>query len=329
MDVPTVAVTGAAGLIAQSLLPRLAPDHRVVALDVREPLRRVRGTQVRLVDVARSDLEPVLAGVDVLVHLASVVDPLPDEALMARVNVHGTRRVLDAAAAVGIRKVVRVSGTTVYGAWPANPVPLREEHPLRPNPGFSPAIHAVEAERLLLAWGAADPTRVVTTVRTAPVLGPGADRLASRLLLGRPRLRVRGAAPPVQAVHVDDLVDALELVIRGDHPGPFNVAADGWLDADAAAALIPGRRVPALPEDLLVRALRWGWTVGVGEVPPSVVPYLVHPWVVANDRVRALGWAPRYTNEEAIRSGVASWARRRRPMSPMGPVRRGSAAPAP
>ena len=149
MDVPTVAVTGAAGLIAQRLLPRLAADWQVVGLDVREPGRRLRGVDVRLVDISRSDLVPVLAGADVLVHLASVVDPLPDEALMARVNVEGARRVLAAAAKVGVRKVVRVSGAAVYGAWATNPVPLTEDSPLRPNPGFSPAIQAAEAERLL------------------------------------------------------------------------------------------------------------------------------------------------------------------------------------
>jgi UDP-glucose 4-epimerase len=323
MEVPTVAVTGAAGLIAQSLMPRLAVDGRVVALDVREPTRRVRGVEVRLVDVARSDLRPVLEGAEVLVHLASIVDPLPDEALMARVNVHGTRRVLDAAAAVGVRKVVRVSGATVYGAWPGNPLPLREEHALRPNPGFTPAVHAVEAERLLLDWAAGDADRVVTTMRTAPVMGPGADRLPSRLLLGHPRLRVRGAAPPVQAVHVDDLVDALERVIREDHPGTFNVAADGWLDADAARALFPTSVVPAVPEEVLTRWLRVWWAVGAAEVPPTVVPYLVHPWVVANDRLRALGWTPAYTNEEAIRAGIAASARRARRG-----IRRGSAVPA-
>jgi len=306
MEVPTVAVTGAAGLIAQALIPRLARDHHVIALDVREPPRRVRGTEVRLVDVARSDLEPVLEGTAVLVHLAAVVDPLPDEGLMARVNVHGTRRVLEAAAAVGVRKVVRVSGTTVYGAWPNNPVPLTEEHPLRPNPGFTPAVHAAEAERLLLEWAAARPGRVVTTLRTAPVLGPGADRLPSRLLVGRPRLRVSGAAPPVQAVHVDDLVDALEMVVREDHPGTFNVAADGWLDADALRALLPGVPTPPMPREMLTRALRWSWTVGVGDIPPAVVPYLMHPWVVSNERLRALGWSPMYSNEEAIRAGVVS-----------------------
>ena len=306
MEMPTVAVTGAAGLIAQRLLPRLAADWQVIGLDVREPTRRVRGVVVRLVDIARSDLTPVLAGADVLVHLASVVDPVPDEALMARVNVDGARRVLDAAAAVGIRKVVRVSGAAVYGAWATNPVPLTEDAPLRPNPGFSPAIQAVEAERLLGEWRDAHPGAVVTTLRTAPVLGPGAERLPSRLLLGRPALRVLGAAPPVQSVHVDDLVAALELVIRNDHPGTFNVACDGWLAYEEARALLPRQMLPAYPAATLERALGLTWSFGIGEIPPGVVPYLVHPWVIANDRLRALGWHPEHTNEQTILDGVAA-----------------------
>ena len=63
---------------------------------------------------------------------------LRDEALMARVNVEGTRRVLAAAAAVSATRIVRISSATVYGAWPSNPVPLTEDAPLRPNPHFSP-----------------------------------------------------------------------------------------------------------------------------------------------------------------------------------------------
>ena len=42
------------------------------------------------------------------------------------------------------------------------------------------------------------------------------------------------------------------------------------------------------------------WSSGVGDVPPTVVPYLVFPWVVASDRLQALGWEPRHTNEETI-----------------------------
>jgi len=309
MDVVAIAVTGASGLVGQRLLPKLAEDEGVthlIGLDVHDPRRRVRNLDFHRVDIGGAELKPLLEAADVLVHLATVVDPIPDETLMARVNVEGTRRVLDAAAAVGVRKVIRVSSAAVYGAWANNPVPLTEDTALRPNPGFAPGVHAAEVERLLGEWSEEHPAVTVTTLRSAPVLGAGAERLPSRLLLGRPPLRVRGATPPVQVVHVDDLVDALLLAVADDLPGTYNVAADGWLGADDARALLPRSLLPPMPAELLERTLARAWGSGLGDVPPSVVPYLVHPWVVANDRLRAAGWQPRHSNEDAIVEGLDS-----------------------
>jgi nucleoside-diphosphate-sugar epimerase len=309
MDVVSVAVTGAAGLVGRRLVAALAAEpsvDRVVALDVRAPDPLPRRVESHRVDIAGTELVPFLGGVDVVVHLAGVVDPVPDEALMARVNVDGTRRVLDAAAAVGARRVVRVSSATVYGAWPDNPVPLTEDAQLRPNAHFSPAVQGAEVERLLGAWRRDHPGVVVTTLRSAPVVGPGTERLPVRVRLGQPLLRVRGAAPPLQVVHVDDLVAALVLAVTSDLPGVYNVAADGWLDAAAADALLPRPTVPALPERTLTRLLRRTWDLGVGDVPPGIVPYLVHPWVIATDKLRAAGWAPTRSNEDAIREALAA-----------------------
>jgi len=307
----TVAVTGASGLVGGRLLRALAADPsitRLVGVDVREPERRVRALEFHRADVAHGELKPLFEGADVLVHLASVVDPIPDEALMARVNVDGTRRVLDAASAVGVTKVVRVSSAAVYGAWENNDVPLDETVALRPNLGFSPAIQAAEVERLLAEWGSEHPGVVVTTLRTAPVLGPGAERLPSRLIVGRPPLRVRGATPPVQVTHVDDLVRALELVVHADHPGTFNVACSGWLEHAVVRRLVPRGGVPAVPARLLERVLARSWAAGLGEIPPGVVPYLTHPWVISTAKLEELGWRAEHTNEDAVREAVTDLA---------------------
>lgn len=301
MDPSTVAVTGVSGLLGQRLLHRLdGAGHRIVGLDTRDPSRRVTRLEHHRVDIAGSDLEPLLQGVEVVVHLAAVVDPIADDALMARVNVEGTRRVLDAAAAVGVRKVVRMSTAAVYGAWATNPLPLTEDAPLRPNPGFGPAVQGAEVERLLYEWQQEHPDVVVTALRAAPVLGAGANHLWARLLTSPTRPRVRGESAPVQVAHADDVAAALALMVEQDHPGVFNIAADGWLSYEDAAALVPRALLPALPADLLSRALARLWTGGVADVPPGVVPYLVHPWAVASDRLQALGWSPTHTNEETI-----------------------------
>jgi hypothetical protein len=110
----------------------------------------------------------------------------------------------------------------------------------------------------------------------------------------------------VQVVHVNDLVAALAMVATRDLPGVFNVAADGWLDAPAAAELIPRSNVPALPTEALERMLTRTWELGLGDVPPGVVPYLTHPWVVANDKLKAEGWTPTHSNADAIREAVAT-----------------------
>jgi nucleoside-diphosphate-sugar epimerase len=305
MDVipATIAVTGVAGLLAQRLLPHLdAMDGvgRIVGLDLREPARRVPRFEFHRVDIASSDLTAVLDGVDTIVHLAGVVAGTPDRTRLAHVDIEGTRRVLEAAA--GARHIVSVSSAAVYGAWPNNALPLTEDAPLRPNPGFVPALHDAENERRLAEWGEKRRTSspaTATTLRLAPVVGPGAHGLFARAALGRPPVAVRGSTRPVQVVHVEDAASALALAVERNLDGVFNVAADGWL-SDAHVRAVVGSGPPALPEEIARRVLQVLWASGLGDAPPELLPYLVHPWVVANDRLRAQGWAPAHSNLDAI-----------------------------
>jgi nucleoside-diphosphate-sugar epimerase len=298
-----VAVTGVSGFLGQRLLPLLDANpqvSRIVGLDVRDPARLARKLEFHRVDVLGTDLSPYLRDVGVVVHLASVLGPMPDEALFTRVNVDGTRRVLAAASSTGVRKIVRPSGTAVYGAWANNPVPITEDAPLRPSPGYLPAIVDGECERLVAQWASAAPGRIGTRLRIAPVVGAGAHSLFTLIATGRAPVRVRGATPPVQVVHVDDAAAALELSTAVDLDGAYNVAADGWLSYEEAGALLPGGRLPALPAALATRVLTISWATGLGDAPPALVPYLTYPFVVANDRLKQAGWKPQHSNDEAL-----------------------------
>jgi len=309
-DETVVAVTGVSGFLGQRLLPLLdASPHvdRIVGLDVRDPARRARKLEFHRVDVLGTDLVPYLRDVSSVVHLAAAIGPLPDDALFTRVNVDGTRRVLEAATATGVKKIVRPSSTAVYGAWANNPVPITEDAPLRPSPAYLPAIVDGECERLLADWANDGSGRVATRLRIAPIVGAGAHSLFTAVATGRAPVRVRGATPPVQVVHVDDAASALELTTAVDLDGAYNVSADGWLAYEEAGEMLPRGRMPALPEELATRVLALSWATGIGDAPPSVVPYLMHSFVVANDRLKSAGWKPRHSNEEALllASGVA------------------------
>lgn len=298
-----VAVTGVSGFLGQRLLPLLDAHEdiaQIVGLDVRDPARRARKLDFHRVDVGGTDLTPFFRGVTTVVHLAAILGPIPDDTLFTRVNVDSTRRVLAAAAAASVHKVVRPSSAAVYGAWANNPVPLTEEAPLRPSPGYLPAIIDAECERLLVEWASNRPGRLATRLRLAPVVGAGAHSLFAEVVTGRAPVRVRGASRPVQVLHVDDAASALALAVDDDLDGAFNVAADGWLASGDADALISKNRMPAIPLEVAQRVLSTSWALGIGDAPASVLPYLMHPWVVANDRIAQAGWKPIHSNDEAI-----------------------------
>jgi nucleoside-diphosphate-sugar epimerase len=312
-----IAITGVSGFLGQRLLPLLDASprvDRVIGLDVRDPARRARKLEFHRIDVLGAELTPYLRGATAIVHLAAMVGPVLDQRLFSRVNVEGTRRLLDAASAAGVPKVVRPSSTSVYGAWANNPVPITEEAPLRPSPNFLPAMVDAECERLLAGWADAHTGRVGTRLRIAPVVGAGAHSLFAAIAIGRRPVRIRGASLPVQVVHVDDAASALELATEKDLSGVYNVSADGWLTAHEAASLLPGWRAPGVPYGLAERFVAAMWSTGLGDAPPSILPYLVHPLVVANDRLKAAGWKPSHSNDEAILlatpiedHGVAPW----------------------
>lgn len=295
-------VTGVSGLVGQRLLRLLDAEpavRRIVGIDVREPHLRPAKLEFARVDLAGADLKPLVDGATAVVHLAFAVAPAHDVRLLDRVNIEATRRLLDAAGAVGVQHVVYPSSAMVYGAWPDNPVPLSEDAVLRPNPGFVYATQKAEVERLLGEWRSGHPGATVAVLRPAASPSAARDTWLGRVWRQALPLRVRGAVPPVQYLHEDDLASALALALRGRLDGTYNVAPDGWISGEEARALVPGLRV-ALPAGLVAKALGAGWAAGLSDVPPAVLPYMVHPWVVANDRLRAAGWSPTHTSAEAL-----------------------------
>ncbi|MGH2684102.1 MAG: NAD-dependent epimerase/dehydratase family protein [Actinomycetota bacterium] len=235
----------------------------------------------RIVDLdGGGDLKPLLEGVDVAVDLANDADR--------------TRRLLDAAGGAGVGHVVLLSTAMVYGAWPDNPVPLTEDAPLRPNPGFALAADRVEAERLLGDWLDAHPGSTAAILRPTVILCEGTlDRLPGALLAAAD-LRA-GDEAPAQFVHLDDVASAVQLAVAQRLDGVFNVAPEGWIAGEQVRALAGPRPRVRLPERLARRLSERRW--------PGLLPYATDPWVVASDRLRAAGWHPRESNEEAFVAG--------------------------
>jgi len=142
----TVLVTGANGFVGSHLVPALADaGHHVLAL-VRDDdgaalvQRRLTAGQRASVEIRRGDvtkpdsLPDALAGADAVLHLAAVPRDWDGGATLRLVNTEGTRNILVAAAAAGIRRFVHLGALGViddpslhYGSSKAKAMALVRE----------------------------------------------------------------------------------------------------------------------------------------------------------------------------------------------------------
>jgi nucleoside-diphosphate-sugar epimerase len=293
-----VVITGVDTPLGRRVARRVAqdPGTRVAGLAGGPAADLPAEVDVRRVDLRHDDVKPHLEHVAALLHLATSVPASPTAATD---DVEVARRVLDAAGDAGVPHVVVLSSATVYGAWANNPVPLTEDAPLRPNPGVPFAAERAEIERLTAEWREAHPGSTAAALRPARAAAPGDHDWLVRVLRPAPTVPETADEPPVQFVDLDDVAAAVDVARRRRLDGAFNVAPDGSIPGDQVRSLVGVPPKVPLPERIASRVLRWGFRWGLGPTPPELVPYVLHPWVVAADRLRAEGWTPGMSNEEA------------------------------
>ncbi len=330
----TVVVTGAASALGQRIVALTASDPSVTAVIA---IDRPGTTQPRpapagpggtapgaavvtaaAIDLTHVELKAMVDGASAIIHLgvsgpdlgagpgaAGRAGDSDDLALDGTGTVvgdlAGTRAVLALAADLGVPTLVLLSSAMVYGATAENPVPLTESAPVRPDLELRFAVEKAEVERLAGDWREDQPGPV-TVALLRPAVAVASDQAGwfARSPWSAAGVQVDQAAPARQFLHLDDLASAVDVARRERLDGPFNVAPDGWIPADQLRALSgPTPRV-SLPASVAGRITSWGFSAGLTATPPAVLAYRTHTWVVANDRLRAAGWVPAHSNEEAF-----------------------------
>ena len=316
-----VVVTGATGNVGSQLVPQLlsAPEvTSVVGIARRLPDVRDRRVQWHALDLAEDDLLPALRGADVVVHLAWLLQPAhsPDE--MARVNVTGSRRLLDAVVAAGVSALVHASSIGAYSPAPKDRR-VDESHPTEGIPTSTYSRHKAAVERMLDALEADHPERRVVRLRPAIVLQPAAASALARYFLGPfvPQSLVRRRLLPVvpavdrlavQALHAEDMARAYLLACVQPVTGAFNVAAEPVLDPPTLARLLGAATVP-VPPALLRGLVDLTWRLHLQPTDPGWVDIGRHGPLMDVTRARTvLGWQPRHDAGEALLATVAAMA---------------------
>lgn len=317
-------VTGATGALGPSVVRAcLAEGWSVRALARARPAVGLLPADVEFVQADLADagaLAPAMAGVDVVFHLAAklhIPNPSPElRAEYARVNVDGTRAVVDAARAAGVRRLVFFSSIAVYG--PSRGAVMDES--TEPAPDTIYGETKLAAERLVLGSAAgAGSGPPATILRLAAVYGPRVRGNYRQLLHALARGRFVPIGPGANRrtlVHEEDAARAAVLAARHfAAAGEIFSVTDGGSHTlaeiiDAMCAALgrrpPRLRLPAGPVRAAAGITERAAALAGRRLPlgQAVDKYLEEVIVDGRRLIERLGFQPRFALEAGWRQTV-------------------------
>jgi UDP-glucose 4-epimerase len=308
-----VAVTGATGNVGTSVLAALSADdgvEEIVGIARRRPGISFERTRWVCADVARDDLTEAFRGADAVIHLAWLIQPSHDRTTTRTVNVEGSRRVFEAAAAAGVSSLVYASSVGAYSPGPKDRF-VDESWPTGGIPTSFYSRDKADVEAILDTFERAHQNVRVVRLRPALIFkgdaASGIRRLFAGPLLPTPLLR-RRLIPVVpaldrlrfQGVHSHDVGEAYRLALLSDARGAFNVAAEPVLDPPELGRLLGARPVP-VPEKALRAAVDLSWRLRLQPTPAGWLDLALGVPLMDTTRAREeLGWTPARTAGEAL-----------------------------
>jgi nucleoside-diphosphate-sugar epimerase len=226
-------ITGATGFIGGRLAARLAQaGHPVRALARRSSdtsqLEQLDNVEIASGDLAdASSLAKAAVGCELVFHCAALVSDWATVEEIKRINVVGTRSLLNACMAASVKRLIHISTTDVYG-HPDTRGSVDESYT---SPTFSNwyAQSKLEAEAEVRRAGEQGLEAVI--LRPATVYGPGSREVIgeiARAIRSRNMLLVDRGRADAGLCYVENLIDALLIASRHESaPGQVFNISDG------------------------------------------------------------------------------------------------------
>lgn len=300
-------VTGGSGFLGNLIARRLVErGEQVRILDLWKDPSLPADIEYVQCDVRdRAGLSVALRGVDVVHHNAALVPLTKSGRGFWDVNVEGSRIAAEEAAKARVRAFIHMSSSALYGLPAESPITART--PLRPVEIYGRAKLAGE-EAVRQACGNARLPLVVIRPRT--LLGDGRlgifQVLFDWIRRGRNVYVIGSGDVSFQFLHAHDLMDFYLLALDSGRPGTYNVGTDRFGTLREALEHLIGYAgtaslVKSLPESLTINALRLLDWLRLSPLAPW--HYLTYHKAFHFDvaPLLAMGWRPRYSNDEMLR----------------------------
>ncbi|MGP6174938.1 NAD-dependent epimerase/dehydratase family protein [Corynebacterium sp. A21] len=328
-----VAVVGATGNVGTAVLTALHDTPEItgiLGIARRMPDQNTApyaGCEWTSIDIgAGSSPEPTVeklrgafAGADAVIHLAWLVQPNSQRELLRQVNVEGTRRVAQAAAAAGVSHLVVASSVGAYSPDQSGQ-PRDESWPTGGIPSSHYSVDKSAQEKVLDEFSQEHPEVMVTRLRPGLTFQAAAASEIHRYFLGKliPVQVLKAGRLPllplpkgvnVQAAHATDIGRAYATAVVKKVPGAFNICADDILGPQELADLLDHGHFLELPPPLVRAAVAAAYKSGTIAADPGWLDMALQAPLMDNSRAKSeLGWQPRFTAAQALAELLAGLA---------------------
>ncbi|MCF7853056.1 MAG: NAD-dependent epimerase/dehydratase family protein [Simkaniaceae bacterium] len=210
-----VCITGISSPLAQITAQQLVDQgYSVVGFSRRARQLILPGVELHACDLKeREKISGIMAGCEIVIHIAALSSPWGSRADFEEINVQGTQHVVDAALAEGVRRLIHISTSSIYFDY-RDQIGITEDQ-IAPRPANAYVESKRRAEAIV--DGAHAQGLETITLRPRALFGPGDQVLMPRILQaleggGMPRFRSEDVI--VDVTYLENAADAIFCAVR-------------------------------------------------------------------------------------------------------------------
>jgi nucleoside-diphosphate-sugar epimerase len=318
-----ILVTGAAGFLGKRIVLELVKhgqtDLRAI---VRQPSQVAANSACELVGgnlMSLADMINATRGIDLVIHAAAGTKGAAAD--MFANSVIGTRNLMNACRENKVRRVLLVSSFSVYDT---SNIPtgstVSEVTPIEKN-GVSKGVYAytkTQQEHLFTSTAAEYGIESIV-IRPGVIFGPGSAAMSPRVGISAMGWFAKlGGANLLPLTYVDNCAEAIVIAaLQGTSGQSYNITDDdlptcGDYFAKYQKAVKKTKNFP-MPGFVLKAAVGWLERYAKrshGQLPAVLNSHIVksqyRPFSYDNSKMKALGWAPKVTMDQALQNAFDS-----------------------
>jgi nucleoside-diphosphate-sugar epimerase len=305
-------VTGGSGFLGNRIARRLLErGDDVVVLDIWEDT--TRPPEIAFVNCDITDREGVaraMRGIDVVHHNVALVPLTKAGNRFWDVNVVGSQIAAEEACKADVNAFVHMSSSAIYRA---EHMPVTNATPSNPAEAYGKAKLAGERIVRKTCERAGLP---LTVVRPRTILAPsriGIFGILFKWIVENRKVYVMGDGNTLfQLVHAHDLMDAYMIATERGRPGDYNIGTDRFgtlrqVLENAIQYAGSSSKVVGLPMGPSVVTLALLDRLGLSPLAPWHYLTYGKEFYFDVEPLLALGWKPRYSNDEMMRESLDWW----------------------